>query len=35
MPGENEMHYSVDLITMHPYYIVISSLTLGHKEKKS
>lgn len=33
MPGENEAHYSVDLTTTQLYYIVISSMTLGHKEK--
>jgi len=35
MPGEEEMHYSVELTTTQSYYRVISSMTVGHKEKKS
>lgn len=33
MPGEEVMHYSVELTTTQSYYRVISSMTVGHKGK--
>lgn len=34
MPGEEEMHYSVELTTTQPHCRVISSMTVGHRGEK-